>query len=325
MRWTLRSLAAVLLTVVFAHGAFGWGNAGHKIIASIAFRQLTPDQQKKIVKMLQAHERFQEDFASRKPDGVEESEWTVQQAAIWPDMVKSMAPDVKKAYSRPLWHYIDLPYFPTDSDRDELKGKLTLNTSFDVPQKEDEGMNVVQATKFAQQVLADPRASDETKAKYLCWLMHLVGDAHQPLHAATLCTVDLFPGGDHGGNWIPTVQHRELHAVWDDFPGPSGIKFAAVRNKAVALIGTVDMKAAGEAAAKDLSVETWVKESHELAERSAYTQDVIEHLDGETNHKKLAPLDLDDEYLKDGGSISQKRLVEAGFRLGALLKGIAGN
>ena len=84
-----------------------------------------------------------------------------------------------------------------------LKSKFSLNVSFAPSPDANPNMNLVQATKFAQKVLADPNASDSDKGKYLSWLFHLVGDAHQPLHAATLCIADLFPEGDHGGNWIP--------------------------------------------------------------------------------------------------------------------------
>jgi hypothetical protein len=105
----------------------------------------------------------------------------------------------------------------------------------------------------------------------------------------------------------------------------SRIKAAAVRNKAISLRNTPALCAAGKAAVADLSVETWVKEGRELAERKANTQAILEHLDGQNDRKKLPPLDRDEDYLKDGGAVAQKRLVEAGLRLAALLKTIAGD
>ena len=41
--------------------------------------------------------------------------------------------------------------------------------------------------------------TDEEKAIYLTWLMHLVGDIHQPLHCAAVFS-EQFPNGDKGGN-----------------------------------------------------------------------------------------------------------------------------
>jgi len=58
------------------------------------------------------------------PEGVEVNEWIFQQAAVWPDIARDLPYEAKKEFSRPNWHFIDLPYFPTDEDRSELAGKL---------------------------------------------------------------------------------------------------------------------------------------------------------------------------------------------------------
>ena len=60
-----------------------WNAAGHKIIASIAFRQLTADEQSKIVAILKRHPRFTEDFADQMPEEVRgdeaaQNEWLFQ-------------------------------------------------------------------------------------------------------------------------------------------------------------------------------------------------------------------------------------------------------
>jgi len=292
-------------------------------VASIAFRQLTPAQQDKIVAILKLHPRFNEDFAAKMPAGVDEKEWIFQQAAVWPDLAKGLAPALKSEFSRPNWHFVDLPYYPTTDDEKELKDKFSLNVSFAAPTDANENMNLVQATKFAQAVLADSSASAPDKGKHLSWLFHLVGDAHQPLHAATLCIPDLFPEGDHGGNWVPTVQSHELHALWDGFPGSPRLKFNEVRSRAAGLVAQRSLQSAGETAAKDLNVESWAKETHALAEGDAYAQEVLDHLNGFTDRADLTKLELSQDYLKNGGEVAQKQLVVAGYRLGAILKAIA--
>jgi hypothetical protein len=316
---------AVLSPLIVVAQAVAWGPAGHKIVAAIAFRQLTPAQQATIVAILKQHPRFQEDFEDKMPEGVEANEWIFQQAAVWPDIARDLPYEAKKEFSRPNWHFIDLPYFPTDEDRAELAGKLKANVSFELSASANEKMNAVQAYRFALHVLEDPHASASDKAKYLSWIIHLVGDTHQPLHCATLCTVDLFPEGDHGGNSITTVEHKELHALWDGFPGSPSMKFNAVQKKAMSLTHEHELEVAGRKAAADLNIETWVKESHDYAERFAYTQQVLEHLEGQTDAKRLAPMELSEEYLSDGGNLAKQRLVEAGYRLGAVLKRIAGD
>ena len=54
------------------------------------------------------------------------------------------------------------------------------------------------------------------RAVLLCWYFHLIGDLHQPLHAASLYTPKLFPSGDKGGNEIKFGTKMNLHHFWDD-------------------------------------------------------------------------------------------------------------
>src|SRR4051794_16599539 len=88
--------------------AFAWNAAGHKIIASIAFRQLTAGDQAKVVAMLKKHPRFTEDFANEMPEDIRnggeaaENEWLFQQSAIWADTIRSGSKD-KTAYHRSEW------------------------------------------------------------------------------------------------------------------------------------------------------------------------------------------------------------------------------
>lgn len=325
MRASLSRLIACVLLFIQPAATFGWGPAGHRIVASIAFGQLTPAEQGKIVAILNSHPRFKEDFKAKMPPGVEEKEWLFQQAAIWPDLQKALklAPKQKAKFNCPLWHYIGIPYYPTKEYEDALTSKFSINISFDAPKAANKTMNLVQATKCAQKILADPNAAAADKALYLSWLFHLVGDAHQPLHATTLCIPKLFPKGDHGGNWIPTEQHKNLHLLWDSLPGSSGMKFNGIRSRVAALLSQQSLQVAGEAAAKDLDVVSWAKETHALAESDAYTREVLDHLGGHTDRKHLPKLDLNGKYLKNAGAVSKKQLVVAGYRLGAMLKEIA--
>jgi hypothetical protein len=71
--------------------------------------------------------------------------------------------------------------------------------------------------------------SDEIRSYDLSWLLHLVGDVHQPLRATSRFS-HAHPNGDEGGNLVKVRcgQHTEvfcraseLHAFWDDLLGPS--------------------------------------------------------------------------------------------------------
>src|SRR6516162_7859219 len=125
--------------------AFAWSEAGHKITGSIAFRQLTPDQQAKIVAILKNHPRWDEDFKSKMPAELtteaEQNEWVFQQAAVWPDMARGFNGADRK-FNHPTWHYINLPIYLTDDDK-AIDAKV--NVSLDPPPAVQEDMNVVQA------------------------------------------------------------------------------------------------------------------------------------------------------------------------------------
>lgn len=111
-------VAAFILSAVAQ--ALAWSESGHKIVGSIAFRQLSPDQQAKIVAILKNHPRWKEDFESKMPATLatddEENEWLFEQMAVWPDMVKSLRGDAAK-FNHPVWHYIDLPLYLTPDDK----------------------------------------------------------------------------------------------------------------------------------------------------------------------------------------------------------------
>ena len=75
-----------------APALLAWADKGHKMVASIALRQLDQAEREKIYSILKKHPRWQEEFADRMPEEIRNGdtaaqlEWTFQQAAIWPDV-----------------------------------------------------------------------------------------------------------------------------------------------------------------------------------------------------------------------------------------------
>ena len=314
------SLAVILLLVANAM-AFAWSEAGHKITASIAFRQLTPDEQAKIVAILKNHPRWKEDFESKVPEDLttdnEKNEWIFQQAAVWPDMARGFKGDDRK-FNHPSWHYIDIPVFLTPDDK-SLEGKLKFNQSLTPPAEAKEDMNCVQVLRFARAALADKQTPDDVKAVLLCWVFHLTGDIHQPLHSSALVSKALFPSGDRGGNSIKTDQRQNLHSLWDQFLGNKAA-FRTARNRAIALVNDADQAKIGVAAAKQLDESLWMNESHALAESTAYDSELTGYLPGYQDKSEAPPIQLTERYLKVGGAVAEKRVTEAGYRLGEVLK-----
>jgi hypothetical protein len=334
----LRCRPAFMTLLAFAlvpASAYGWSDAGHKIVASIAFRQLTPAEQQKVVAILEAHPRFEADFVKRMPAEIAKApdalrhESLFQQAAVWPDMARGFAEPLKEQFHRSTWHFINLPLFLRPADERALKDRLTVNVSLDVPPLDapDEAkraMNVIQAIRHARKLLAAPDAAKADKALMLAWLFHLVGDVHQPLHSSAMFSRGAFPEGDRGGNGILTRQRGNLHRLWDQFLGES-LNLANARKKALALLDAPGTEALGMAAAGNLDEAVWLAESHKLAAEVAYDADVMAHLrvvERAGDPKKVEPLNLPETYLKTAGREAGNRAVQAGFRLAAVLKAL---
>ncbi len=324
---TVIALVAVLILGTSAP-VFAWGPAGHKIVASIAFLQLTPAEQKKVADLLASHPRFDEDFTDKMPDDVStgddatKREWLFQQAAIWPDLARGFQAADKAEYHRPSWHYINKPLFLTPADKTALESTISVNVTLDPPATANKDMNVIQAIRIARSTLTDTTAEDEAKAVSLAWLFHTVGDVHQPLHSTAMFSRNLFPNGDRGGNSVKTTQRGNLHSLWDGLPG-GNIKFTTVRNRALTLVNDSALTAIRTNAATDLNEATWMNESFDSAKNSTYDAEVVgllKQLETMNIDIDQHPIKLSDQYLKTAGEIVERRLLEAGIRLGKVLK-----
>src|SRR5262245_58446176 len=106
-----RALFAVTVLTLFSPQAMAWSDAGHKIIASIAFNRLTPEEREKVVAILREHPRFKADFTDKMPADLaddDKNEWIFQQAAVWPDIARGFRGEDAR-FHHSTWHYINLP------------------------------------------------------------------------------------------------------------------------------------------------------------------------------------------------------------------------
>src|SRR5262245_16910186 len=213
-----RLLAAVTILLVVSSQALAWSDAGHKIVASIAYSRLTPAERENVVTILSNHPRFQVDFVEARPENADPAEWCFQQASVWPDIARGFKGEDAK-FNHGTWHYINVPHFLSPADEQALAGKVNVNQSLDAPATPEEKMNAIQTLRVTRAMLVDPNVSDRDKAVMMTWLFHLVGDIHQPLHTSALFSQKLFPNGDRGGNDIKTKQRGNLHSLWDGFLG----------------------------------------------------------------------------------------------------------
>ena len=253
-------LAIVLATAQPAHA---WNGHCHRVIASIAFQQLEPDRRLELANRIRNHPRFDADFAQKMPNEVKDgddqmrAEWLFQQAACWPDRVRSLKGKERKRFHHPTWHYVNQVLYLTAEDEAEI-GQVDLNLSPDPPDEQTEKMNVVQTIEFAKlRVSGEVETTPENDALMICWLLHCYADLHQPLHSTAMFSRTLFPDGCRGGNRIPTKQGRNLHSLWDNLLGKDN-DFRACRNEAIKMRNDKTFGTVGSEAAKEIgTVEVW--------------------------------------------------------------------
>lgn len=327
-----RSLfAGCLMTVCLcADHAQAWAPAGHKIVASIAYRLIAPERRKEIADIIRHHPRFAEDFKAKTPQDLPPEhvdEWLFHQASFWPDIARGFPPEAKDIYHHGTWHYCNRPLFLTDADRIAMAPQLTVNLRTEVPHDPEgiQKMNVLQAIEYAKSLALDPKAGKAERAVAFCWLFHLTGDIHQPLHSVSMFSEKLFPSlleGDRGGNLVLTKQGERLHGLWDNFPG-GDIKFKTAMERALKFMHEDEYKLQAEKEAEAMSSLAWFDESHDLAKEFGYSEEVVaflKQLNPKFPPEERPKLVLSEDYLKTGGLISRQRVVTAGYRLGKLLK-----
>jgi hypothetical protein len=313
----MRRIVAFLILFLAAQSCFGWSEGGQHLIASMAFDLLKPEHQAEVIEILKSHPRFSEDFA--KPEKLtdapkEINRWLIGRAGYWPDLARH------EPFDRPTWHY-------------QLGSTLTIGEPKDVPANpgplpeeatmDTQELHIAQAVELCREILKDKTHLTQHRALAICWLVHLVADAHQPCHAGSLYSPVAFPEGDRSANSIPTRQSNNLHSLWDGLLGP---KFdeGDLRRRRREIIANRDLVGDAKKAANQpngLDPLTWLAESSELARTFVYTSEVMEPvlLLELGLIPKLEPIDVSEAYLKAAGDLARKRAAYAAYRLAAIL------
>jgi len=215
-----RLLLGILLPLLPLSG-YSWGPTGHRVVAEIASRHLTPKARKAVEALL--------------------GRQSLAMVANWPDFIKS---DTTHRYDHTArWHYLD---FPAHASRAEFDRILKAQT----------GENLYTQTQALIQQLRSPSTPHAQQVFALTFLVHLLGDMHQPLHTGR--------DEDQGGNRITVYwfdRATNLHRVWDehliDFQQLSYTEYAQ----------WLDIAPAAEVRRlQSGSIADWMFESHLLAD-----------------------------------------------------------
>ena len=288
---------AILSAAVLALPASAlWDAAGHRTIAAIAWEHLTPRARARAVALL-LHGPALANFGSlRPPDGSEAARDRALflNAATWADLVRNRN-QPWHAYHHATWHYADF-YWDVENGQPH-----------DIPGTGPDSLNAVERIVALRATLVDANAADTTRAVALAWLLHLVGDIHQPLHCSSRVTADdTLPHGDAGGNTFRLDDDRNLHAYWDRIldasvapePGEDSIAYAG---RMAHLIEQAQPRVTPPA-----DVSGWAQEGLRLAQTVVYAG--VSRGGAPSAAYEAAAL-----------TVSQQRIALAGYRLAALL------
>jgi hypothetical protein len=308
-------LASIVLGAsLIAPLAHAWGCKGHQTVALIAEKHLTPEAKEFVFSLVTSNPI---DPQLKRYCGAAVSD-PMGDASTWAD-------DVRNERKNGPWHYIDIPRGV--SKKSPLEGFCCK-----------EGC-VVSAIAEQVAILKDRSANGAKRAEALRYIIHFVGDLHQPLHSTT--------NADEGGNCVPLKYFRRepherghgfspnLHAVWDSAILERDAEGADPAEYADMLLGTF----AGSIEAwqkSGIHVDDWVWESHEYADSTAYgalmpkvaiEPNVPVHSCTDDNnigerllHQRIT---AGEAYQQRAAPVVERRVAQAGIRLAMILNDAA--
>lgn len=292
-----RFLVLAAFALALTGRANAWNETGHRVIASIAYRQLDEPTRKRVSALLRKHPAYAELWKNRATNGPNEELNLFWSASLFPDEARRPPWD---KYSHPTEHYVNYRILAEEGNR--VASPVT-------------GDNVLNSYVANLRSLTDLPVPEEGRAVALSWIFHQLGDIHQPLHSVARFS-KAFPEGDRGGNLVKIKNPRatadwggNLHSHWDDLVG-TDIAPDAIERLADGLIAEYPVTAF-KAEIKKTSIESWAEESVALSLRTVYN-----NLDPKITEFPEAPVG----YQADAERAARRRVALAGYRLGEELR-----
>lgn len=245
--------------------AWAWGREGHRIVALIAADRLTPAARAQVADLLGG-----------------DAHGEMEAVATWADEIREERPQTGP------WHYVDI----------ELSAK-----GYDAARDCAGGNCIVAQILKDERLVADRQLAKPARAEALRFLIHFLGDLHQPLHCAD--------HHDRGGNSVQVKlgdEETNLHSVWDTaIVSGLGDDPATVSRELDAQITPreADAWSGGGPVA-------WANESFAIAKKDIYGP--LRGIGGEAN-----TIQLPDDYVLRERPVVAEQLEKAGVRLAMVL------
>jgi len=298
--WRLVWLLLLLPLPVYA-----WNAAGHRLVAAIAWDQLDEASRSEVSQLVRAHPdyaRWLKRAGEKEWSGNETARAAFVESSTWPDDIRKDRRfyDANRDQATEL-----IPGFP---DMERHRDWHFVNRSLDgVPLdpslQETERGQLDRQLEVLPALLGSRTANLRDRAYALPWIVHLVGDAHQPLHAcARPETEDLQEDRisvTHSYRSRP--QSTTLHAFWDDLPGPPWLRGERLDAAYSALLAHYPRPIPSPS-------KGWIEESWQIAKHRAYPP--------RTGNQYA----ISAEFMDESRDTANRRVTEAGYRLADLLR-----
>jgi hypothetical protein len=329
---------AGLVVLLLPRPAPAWNSVGHLTVAKLAYDQISDGEKLKLYQLLKHHPHFDQFLAAGRPAGVEEPEWVMLRSSVWPDWVRPRDKDPRgpavTKFHRAEDHYVNVALIDP-KDTAVFAGKTLISP---------DTMNIISALKQRCNELRARNVADEDKAVAVCWIFHLIGDIHQPLHNVSYFADNAaFRDGDLGGNKFGVKANGtglNLHRFWDDVLGEdprytddSADRQSRIYQQAVTLATALRRRELGapdkERLEKNRTIQSWSDEAFELATSVGYRKGdgtgLLEAVEVRFNQPVSddAP-ELGDAYLKRARETAEVQAILAGRRLAERLKQVLG-
>jgi len=292
MERILSGLVVFCCCLLAPRAIMAWNDVGHMTIAAEAYQQLSPEVKAQVFEVLKSHPDFAAWQASYHPNPTLDLPATVfLRCSTWPDEIRGQT----NIYDHPFWHFIDYPLRPP---------------GFAFEPDERPTNNVLYGIAQCEAALDDTNASAELRAVSLSYLVHLVGDMHQPLHCESWYDA-VYTNGDRGGNDVyvrTTNAATRLHALWDDLVGTTPDRRQQWHD-ATANLAKFPRRSLPELAA-DTTPLSWSLESRKLAITYGYLNG---NLKGGTNFDTAPALPAG--YVATATTVAERQVALAGDRL----------
>jgi hypothetical protein len=312
--WALGAAVVLLLSPL---RAWSWGCEGHQAVAMIAEKHMSAHAREMANKLLQSQPIDPALPRYCSSQGLD----LMADASTWPDDLRSSRPEASP------WHYIDIP-------RDAPRGALAEYCP------SSRGC-VTNAIEHQVELLRSTETEASVRADALRFIIHFVGDLHQPLHCVSnndlggnCVPIDFFGNPPVEKNPQPETYAPNLHGIWD-VGIIQHLKGTQTVSQWAAAIDHQFHSQSGAWQEEGVNVDNWVWESHELADTVVYAKlpvaipvekpEVVRGCNDD-NHVSARMLKLHEQvsqqYVNAVASTVDQQIAKAGVRLAMVLNQI---